>query len=102
VLGFRDHVLGLKTKVLAKTSQKRPFSFQSLLTDNVFSLGCAGIFKACFGLENGRFGENQPKTPVLIPIPTHRHTVSKPEGIFRRQQRKSRTNPSLERNSFPL
>jgi len=32
----------------------------------------AGIFKACFGLENGRFGENQPKTLVFISIRTHR------------------------------
>jgi len=33
----------------------------------------AGIFKACFGLENDHFHENQPKTLVLASIRTQRH-----------------------------
>jgi hypothetical protein len=35
---------------------------------------CAGIFKACFGLENGHFHENSPKTLVFVPIGNHRQT----------------------------
>jgi len=38
---------------------------------------CAGIFKACFELENGRFHQKTSNTLVFIPIPDHRHRIGR-------------------------